>query len=298
MAKKKSKHYAVVRSTELGSTAENQSARVLQVDQELSKMNRRLYRMGRYYECKIDLKPAAVGEYEVFALRDDWAVQKGFAMAMQHYLENTMDEREAMSKNQLARWADFRVGHGVAPPYNTLVAKLHDQSMGPLLLTSGQFDLANVVDKAGNVRTFTWSPVPGGTTEYSILNEYDRAGDSQDAPGNLSAPGPYEGIDAKRDADTYEHLEQDGNQPPYDRNTVNQNRPWVKIATLGSGAVAQKLSTGFFTAPCGIIVIVGPGMEWNSSIASFTVKAGDYKGVHAPPMLETKTVNRTRKVVK
>lgn len=297
MAKKMSKHYATVRSTELGSVAENQALRVLQVDQELSKMNRRLYRMGRFYECKIDIKPNAVGNYEIYALRDDWAVQKGFAMAMQHYLENTMDEREAMSKTQLARWADFRVDHGVASPLNTLVAKYHDQNMAPLLLTTGNFELANVVDAAGTTRTFTWSPAPAGT-EYSILNEYDRAGDAQNSPENLSAPGPYENIDATRDAATYDHLEQDGNQPPYDRNTVNQSRPFVKIATLGSGAVAQKLSTGFFTAPCGIIVIVGPQSDWDSASASFSVKSGDYKGVHAPPMLETKTVNRTRKVVK
>lgn len=296
MAKKKS-HYATVRSAELGSVAETANARVLQVDQELSKMNRRLYRMGRYYECKIDIKPSAVGNYEIYCLRDDWAVQKGFAMAMQHYLENTMDEREAMSKTQLARWADFRVSPGVASPTNTLVAKYHDQTMAPLLLTSGNFELANVVDAAGTTRTFTWSPLPSAT-EYSILNEYDRAGDAQNSPENLAAPGPYENIDATRDAAVYDHLEQDGNQPPYDRNTVNQSRPWVKIATLGSGAVAQKLSTGFFTAPCGIIVIVGSAADWDSSFASFTVKAGDYKGVHAPAMLETKTVTRTRKVVK
>ena len=119
-----------------------------------------------------------------------------------------------------------------------------------------------------------------------MLNEYDRAGDAQGAPNNLAAPGPYEGIDELRDAATYDHLEQDGNDPPYNKNTVNQTSPFVRIATLGAAAGVQKLSTGFFTAPCGIVLIVGPNTSWNSDLMSMTVKSGDYKGVHAPSMLE------------
>lgn len=287
MASKKSnpkKHYPVVRSAELSSTSENAILRFLQVDQELSKLNRRLYRMGRYYQTKIDLRPTGPGLFEVYALRDDWAVQKGFQMAYQAYMENTSEERAKMAKTQIARWSDFRVSPGVVGVQ--LVSKLHDPTGAGSLLTNGEFSLANVTDAAGADRQFTWSPSPG-VAEYSILNEYDRAGDAQDSPDNFAAPGPYEGIDSDTNALTYDHLEQDGNQPPYDRNTVNQGTPWVRIATLGTTTnEAQRLSTGFFTAPCGIVLIVGSNPTWNSDLVTMTVKAGDYKGVHAPIMLE------------
>jgi hypothetical protein len=287
MASKKSnpktKHYPVVRSAELSGTVENTALRILQVDRELSKLNRRLYRMGRYYQAKIDMRPTGDGAYEVYALRDDWAVQKAFQMAYDQYVKNVSDEKANMSKTQLARWADFKVATGATGAL--LLSKLHDPTGAASILTNGEFSLANVVDQAGTTRTFTWSPAPAAT-EYSILNEYDRAGDAQDTPDNLAAPGPYEDIDADTDAATYDHLEQDGNQPPYDRNTVNQASPFVRVATLGAAAGVQRLSTGFFTAPCGIVLIVGPNASWNSDLMTMTVKSGDYKGVHAPSMLE------------
>lgn len=286
MASKKStsnKHYPVVRSAELSGTAENTALRILQVDRELSKLNRRLYRMGRYYQAKIDMRPTGDGLYEVYALRDDWAVQKAFQMAYANYVKNVSDEKADMSSVQLARWADFRVSPGATGAL--LFAKLHQIDTTAVILNTGEFELANVVDSAGATRTFTWSDSPG-SSEYSMLNEYDRAADAQGAPSNFSAPGPYEGIDELRDAATYDHLEGDGNNPPYNANTVNQTSPFVRIATLGAAAGVQKLSTGFFTAPCGIVLIVGPNASWNSDLMSMTVKSGDYKGVHAPSMLE------------
>ena len=276
-------HYPVVRTAELSGTAENTALRVLQVDRELSKLNRRLYRMGRYYQTKIDMRPTGDGIYEVYALRDDWAVQKGFQMAYNQYVKNVSDEKAAMSKNQLARWNDFRVEPGTTGAL--LLSKLHASDTTGTVLNTGEFSLAEVVDSAGTIRTFTWSTSPSGS-QYSILNEYDRQADVSDSPGNFASVGPYEELDSEINAETYVHLEQDGNQPPYDRNTVNQAFPFVRVATLGAAAGVQKLSTGFFTAPCGIVLIVGPSTSWNSDLMSMTVKSGDYKGVHAPSMLE------------
>lgn len=286
MASKKStstKHYPVVRSAELSGTVENTALRILQVDRELSKLNRRLYRMGRYYQAKIDMRPTGDGLYEVYALRDDWAVQKAFQLAYNNYVKNVADEKGSMSKSQIARWADFRVAPGATGAL--LLSKLHQPDTTAAILATGEFELANVVDQAGATRTFTWSNAPGGS-EYSLLNEYDLAGDAQGAPSNFSTPGPYEDIDADTDAATFDHLEGDGNNPPYDANGVNATTPFVRIATLGAAAGVQKLSTGFFTAPCGIVLIVGPNASWNSDLMSMTVKSGDYKGVHAPSMLE------------
>lgn len=280
------KHYPVQRSAQLSSTSENAQVRVLQADQELSKMNRRLMRMGRYYQLKIEQDVVTDQTVEVYVLRDDWAVQKAFQLAYKHYVENVADEAASMSDIQKARWRDFRVNVGYTGSVNQLVAKYHDDTLASSLLTTGEFELAKVVDQSNATRTFTWNPA-GGATEYSILGEYDRLADAQQSPSNAAAVGPYENIDDDRNAATYDHLEDDGNDPPYDKNTVNQATPWVRVGVLGfSGTGAQKISTGYFTAPCGIVLLVGNTPTWNSDLLRFEAKAGDYKGVHAPSMLE------------
>lgn len=280
---KKKKHYPVVRSAELSGAAENTALRILQVDQELSKLNRRLYRQGRYYQVKMDIRPLADQLYEVYALRDDWAVQKGFQLAYANYVKNLEDEKANLSKTQLARWRDFRVETGATGA--AMNVKLHAENGAGSILTAGEFELANVVDAAGTTRTFTWNNTPSAS-QYGILLEHDKAGDAQGTPDNLAAVGPYEDIDTGMDAGAFNHLEQDGNDPPYEKDGNNRSTPFVRVATLGSAAGVQRLSTGYFTAPCGIVLIIGPGTDWNSDVFTMSVKAGDYKGVDAPSMLE------------
>jgi hypothetical protein len=119
-----------------------------------------------------------------------------------------------------------------------------------------------------------------------MLAEYDLAGNAQTTPSSVPAAGPYEDINTEVNAETMDDLQGDNNSPPYDQTSVAANTPWVKVAELGLQSSAQKLSTGYFTAPCGIVVIRGVGAASNDAKLSFTVKAGDYKGVHAPSMLE------------
>ena len=76
-----------------------------------------------------------------------------------------------------------------------------------------------------------------------------------------------------------------GNQPPYSQSTFSD--PWVKIATLRDEAGKQRLSTGYFTAPCGFVVVTNLAGEGTPATnLHVTVKAGDYKGVSAHSMLE------------
>ena len=113
------------------------------------------------------------------------------------------------------------------------------------------------------------------------------AGNAQASPSSDTNDGPYANIKNELDVATLQNLQEDGALPPYDANGVNAETPWVHVATLGiSAAGAQRLSTGFFDAPCGIVMMVGNNSEWNSNKMYFEVKRGDYKGVHAPSMLE------------
>ena len=294
MAKKKSKHYPVVRGSPISSGAAANT--LVDMARNLSVLNRRLYRFGRNYQVKVDLRNDYVGQVEVFALRDDWAVQKAFQMAYQEYLDNTMQERENLSSNMIARWEDFRVRDGLTLAKNDARPVLHTPAGGASVLNAGEFALSNVVDGGGTERTFSWGA--GSGTIYGILEEYNKVSNT-----GLEAPvvvndAPYVDIDTSVDEATHDNLQTDGNAPPYDQNGINEGSPWVRIAVLGSTAGSQKLSSGFFTAPCGLVLLKGFSETSEAYSAEVEAKAGDYKGVHAPSMIEVATVNRKRKVVK
>ena len=277
--------YPVVRGSELGSTTEQQTTRRLDVPRALSVLNRRLYRYARAYSVKLDLDMSTAGSYEVYALRNDWAVHQGLKMAYEMYLHNTEDERKALSGTQMARWEDFRCDAGLDVTAEILLPVLHQDNFTRTILTQGEFDLSTVVDTAQQTRTFTWGSASG--TEYSILGEYDLKANAQPDPSSDTNDGPYANIKNELDETITKNLQEDGNLPPYDATGVNATTPWVRVATLGAGPAGdQKLSTGYFDAPCGIVVVVGNTGSWNSNDLIFEVKAGKYKGVHAPSMLE------------
>jgi hypothetical protein len=296
MAKKKSKHYPVVRKSPLLNGAAPNT--IVDTARNLSKMNRRLYRYGRNYEVKVDLRNDHPSQVQVFALRDDWAVQKAFQMAYQAYLDNTKEERENMSASQIARWEDFRCRPGLTLSTNEGHPVFHTVAGGAVALTAGEFSFTEITDASGTEKTFTWGAA--AADRLSILEEYDKAGNAQATPEGFvsGAAGPYAGLNPGNDGSNYTNLEAIGNEPPYDSDGINAQSPWVRVAVLGGTAGTQKLSSGFFTAPCGLVLLVGYGSDDNNLGASLEVKAGDYKGVHAPSMVEVATINRKRKVVK
>jgi len=285
------KHYPVVRESFLGSVAENAAVRIFDTARALSVINRRLYRFARVYPVSISLIPTSTDLVEVFALRDDWAVQKGVQMAYKQYLKNTADERKALGKDQVARWEDFRIDDGVAAVNNTLLPKLHDPTFTGTgsILSAGEFELSTVVDAADARRTFTFG-TPGGS-EYGVLQEYDLSANAETSPTDTTGSSgnrvPYGEIDSENNELTSLDMQQHGDNPPYDRTGVNAATPWVKIATLGAGAAGQqRLSTGFFNAPCGLVVLVGSSTTWNSDSIMFEVQKGQYKGVGGMSLLE------------
>lgn len=284
-SKKKASYYPVVRSFPIsgGAAATNT---LVDAGRVLSVANRRLMRYGRFYECKLDLRPDWAGSnVEIYALRNDWAIHKAFQLAYKMYQENTADERGI---TQVARWEDFRVLNGLVLTggLETAVPVQHTPTGGALLLSSGEFSASNVVDTAQTEKAFTWGA--GTTTLYGILEEYDHAANTQLNPQTpLITDVPYANIKNEIDQTTAQNLQGDGNAPPYDDDGVNTLSPWVRVGVLGSGAQGvQRLSTGFFTAPCGLILIRGFTGAGETYPITFEAKAGDYKGVHAPSMLE------------
>lgn len=248
----------------------------------LSKTNRRLYRQSRCYTAKIDLDVNAAQTLNVFVLNDSWMTHKSLQMAYAMYLENSKDERARLGTDSIARWEDFRVLSGLNFQFADPVQ--YNNSLAPTRITAGSILPTKVVDAAGVSKEFTWGAAT--TTKFSIIEEYDLAGNASSRPTVPTTGMPYGDLMADDSDAMAVNLQERGDNPPYDQNGVNGDRQWVKVGTLGTGAT-QKLSTGFFQAPCGIILIQSADSSIvNSSTLTWEVKSGDYKGVHAPSMLE------------
>lgn len=292
--KMKADYYPVQRQIQLSSTVQGTKYKV-DVARLLSKVNHRLYRQGKTYQVKVDLDnraDASIGpaQYDVYALTDTWYVQKAWQLARQTYMDATADERAKMSSQKIARWEDFRVTPGISGITDVNPLQ-YSMALAGVDNTDGEFQDSRITLADGTTqRTFTWSDTPSAS-EFGILLEYDRSGDTDAAPSTRDASNPYAGTDNGVHESQMDDLADRGNLPPYNATTFTNN-VWVKVATLdnsagvnpGAAAGHSRMSTGFFNAPCGLVVIV-PSIAHNlTGELSMTVKAGDYKGTAAMNM--------------
>lgn len=281
--RKSSKHYPVQRQISITHPSGPVAPRaLLDVASVLSQTNHRLYRQGRYYECSltIDSNVANDTTVDVYALCDTWMVQKAWQMGKAAFDASNAEEKE-MLNGRIARWNDFRVGAHVSGASGLEPTNFLKGTLAPTQLTEGEFQDSMVVDQAGVTKTFSWGTPTAA--RYSLIEEYDASGNTNWDP-TYPATGPYNGLLPNLETGAAEALQADGNKPPYDAEDIGQ-AIWVKVGTIHLSAGRQRLSTGFFTAPCGLIVLDGVAFLDNPDM-QVEVKKGDYKGVHAPTMME------------
>jgi len=286
--KSRSKRYPVQRNVGLTATAPAPPNLLVDGPRNLSQLNHRLYRQSRYYEMSVSLDTDLLEgtTVDVYALADSWMVQNAYSMAKMAWDESNAEEK-VMLNGKVARWNDFRVNAGLVPAGGidiALATNYLKRTLTATPITAGEFNNSQVVDQAGVTRTFTWGNPAANT--YSIIEEYDASGNTTADPGQ-PATGSYSGLLPNLEAGAAAALQDLGNNPPYDKNDIGQ-AIWVKVATLHLGAGRQRTSTGFFTAPCGFVALIGGGsiIADNATNMQVEFKKGDYKGVHAPTMLE------------
>ena len=253
-----------------------------------STINHRLYRYGKKYTLKVDMDVDAVGageSIEVWALADSWAVQKAFEEAKMVFDLAYKNERENLSKEARARWFDFRALSGISG--DTMYATVANDPTGvAALLTGGSFDESIVEDQAGVQRKFSWRTATSAS-QYSIPAEYDLSGNTTTSPTASTSSGPYADLQADSSVIEMNALQIRGATPPYEANSFPG--VWVKIATLQLSGTegAQRLSTGYFDAPCGQVVLKLSGAASTTTInnkVAVEFRAGDYKGLRAHNM--------------
>lgn len=286
LRKKASKHYPVQNRITMGVATPStpDTTLLIRTDKLLSNVNHRLYRQSRVYNVKVDIDTdlADGSTVDVYALSDTWYNMKAYQLAKKMFDENSKEESALLGSSK-ARWNDFRVDTSLGQ------ADLQAMqfSLAPVLFTSGEYVMSEVANTLGATQTFSWDSAASG--EYNIIDEYDATGNTDVSPTNALSQVAYDGLTDELDDNQMEHLSDDGNNPPYSATTF-ANQCWVKVGTLfirASGT--NKVSTGYFNAPCGLIVLAtSGGLEANTITENvhLTVKPGDYKGVHAPSMLE------------
>jgi hypothetical protein len=252
------------------------------ISDNLCKVNHRLYRQSRVYECKvsIDANVADATTVDVYALADTWYLKGALKLAKSAWDEAMSEEMMANNGNK-ARWSDFRIEDGIAGAGSGTVEQFDQVTLNPTSFTAGEFYTSVVEDQAGVTRTFTLGTA--GASNYNIIDEYDAQPGTSSDP-TVPSTGPYSGLLPNLSTVNAASLSDDGNLPPYN-NTGYGNAIWVKVGTIHLASGRQKLSTGFFKAPLGFVVLRGVG--WlDAPDIQVEVKSGDYKGVSAHNMLE------------
>jgi hypothetical protein len=287
--KTKAKRYAVQRHIEVQPLT-NGSKQYLDVAKALSECNHRLYRQSRVYRCKINHfgDPTDAGSLDVYVLRDTWMLQKAYQMAKDAYDKNMSEERADISPSNIARWQDFRVALNPASSGYTEVLPVI-RSNGTLNMTSlsnGEFANSVVYKEDGTAMDFGFY---GASSRWSIVEQYDRTADVDSKPSNTvsgSDINPYGALDDDNQQAARNDLQERGNAPPYDPNSLDGDKLFRKVGTLGARGGAQKLSTGFFDAPLGLIIMVPTAMGDTDDLYELEVQSGDYKGVHGAEYID------------
>jgi hypothetical protein len=270
-SKKKSRYYPVQSRIDLSSGG------IVIAPNVLSMINRRHYPATGVYECNVMLNPVlTAGQLNVYVLKDNWDIIGAIRQAYAAYLTATESERAMLSKEQVARWEDFRIAHGTG--LTEMAPMVYNQGIGLSLLTLGDFNLSKATDSNGNTKTFVLQGA-SSTTQYNILNQWSASGNVDADPGVATSGAPYGDLEADHNDTQSNNLQRDGNTPPYDRNGGDGiASPWTKVATLTNANVGAdgRISTGFFRAPLGMILVTGADANgWGI----LQVREGSTKGI-------------------
>ena len=240
-----------------------------------------MYRQSRVYSMKIDLDidaaiaPSGVG---VYVLNDTWDLHGAYKLAMESFY-NAMKEEIAMSPGQVGRWMDFKIAAGVTS--DVVWPVIQTNTLADDRLDNGEHQYSAIQDSIGSTKIFSLI-ANTSATDYSVIGEWRKKDETDDDPTNIAVNTPYAGLTDELDDTNLDLLTTQYNEPPY--STVADQSVWRHVTTLQVGAAGnQKLTTGYFDAPLGIVIIDGlPTSAGNHGI-TVCFQSGDYKGVKAAP---------------
>lgn len=261
---------------------------MINLDKSLAVLNKRLYRQNKVYTCKVNTNSMTDQLLHVFRLRDTWMLKNAYKLAKQVYDDSFKDAMKHISKSQIARWRDFKIDcrpNAETVPVQT-VAYRYDQTLNALVSTTmspDEYQPSTIYNSAGNGVIFGL-----GAANKNIITEYDKTGKVTTDPAETVSTAAYEDMISDLDDSEIQTLSTQGNAPPYDADDSDESQILEYVGSICVNQISgiQKLSTGWFEAPLGVVFIRGnqsSAGRVESDLGHFqvTVKEGDYKGVHA-----------------
>ena len=291
MAARKAK-YPVVRKFTIDT--DGTSDIYVDVGRCLSMVNHRLYRQGRLYRVRVSItSPTQTSIHAVTALPDTWWARRAYSMVKDIWMSKVEARKKTLGKGSVGRWNDFKVGydntHRGAFGDSKLPELVTDATGTQAAMTTGnaQWELSVMNDNDGTATSFCMIGSSASTGRFNVIDTYDNI-------TNVFSPDPEEtgqGMNSYADFYPPQHLneddsfEDDGEYPPYHETNFPQLEVLqgqltctADMGTPANGQGIQRLSTGYFDAPLGLLRITPGGNEE----LTIEVQAGDYKGVEAP----------------
>ena len=259
------------------------------IGQCLSMINHRLYRQGRLYRVRVSItSPIAIAGAAVTTLPDTWWARTAYNKVRKLWTDRIGKIKKEQGTNAaVGRWNDFKVGYDETHRNAFTSAKLPelvtDATGTQAGFTAGnaEWNLSSLIDNDGNTNTFR---MLGTASTSNVVNIVDAYADIT----NIFSPDPGQtGVGAGIYGDFLPEagagdtlMDTQGDYPPYNEVDFPQHEVLQSqlVCTDPSAAGIQRLSSGYFDAPLGIIRIAAP----TNNELTIEVQAGDYKGVHAP----------------
>lgn len=286
-------------------TAGDTGKSIVKVNEELSRMNNRLYRQCRTYDVGFgvsNVKNLGVNEtltLDFYTLPNTWFVHGAIKHSFETYMQMMSDE--LAQGIRMARWHDFAINEqdpdGAWQFYRAALWDGGASSAWAEIGTDESISDSSVTDSGGTSKGFNL--FGNESNSYNIFSEFAKklAYGTADDP-TVSSDQPYDGLLDLDDADV---LAERGDAPPYDRDFStwlhdgddDQNILVCRDSiVVDPGAGSSRLSTRTFTAPLGLVFVCA---EVDGSAADvgttnpalyMRVAPGKYKGVRSHSLTE------------
>jgi len=286
-------------------TGTNEDFHYVDIAQQLSLINRRLYRQGMtYHVANVAVHDSQGDAYVKFCtIPNTWTSKAAWKQGFKLW-----KKQRAMAQsggaNVSGKWSDFKVY--MNDDHRTDVDKPQFTDIENDSLEAGEWDYSMMLLDTNGEATDDFSlhmmgnnngSLPAGTCVSAsllkaledVLNQPADDPVAPDASGSgLFTLMAHGGDGLEVNMDVVNQMEDDNDSPPYSATKVpgasfNAGDPWeVREIHLGSGGVAPSGMVGGFEVPLGLICIeTKSGTNPNTIGVIIEIVPGKYKGVHA-----------------
>jgi len=292
----------------------SEDAHYIDLAQDLSAVNRRLYRQGRNYSISNISVHDTQGDARVLVSTapNTWATHAAWELCFNGWKSQRAEMLEDAEHLRSPRWADFKVYLNKEHVIDTDWPKpTEDENFD---ITRGEWDYADMQFFRGGSKYDSHAvglmgthsintSITGETTpEDSSYNGYISAIETLqevrsqpemfDNDGGVLAMNVFSLNSAGAMLDQIVEINKEGDEPPYsmeivgsNNNPTNDTGAWPVRETHITSAYSPMAMMGPIpNIPCGLLQIETTSDESNTIGLLIELTPGSYKGVHAPPM--------------